>query len=176
MRIKTPAGMTLTVELDYKKSCSDANAVPVKVSSSSLGWKFDGTEKLYSFKWSQFPGLDSSKITTLLITGFSKAIAFRSISFYCGNAPSDYTIAASATRSSSSSTVATPTGSAAALVIDQFVSKDSNALGFWHGIDEGMTATWGSKSLKLVSTDADYSFYTLLSASCRVSQPFMLSV
>ncbi|KAI5801277.1 hypothetical protein EDC01DRAFT_687823 [Geopyxis carbonaria] len=61
-------------------------------------------------------------------------------------------------------------------VIDRFASADSNALGNWHGCDEGegITCTFGTNSLTIKSTDVDYSFYTQLNNGCQdltVSNP-----
>ncbi|CCX15042.1 hypothetical protein FPQ18DRAFT_14495 [Pyronema domesticum] len=55
------------------------------------------------------------------------------------------------------------------LVIDKFASPDSNALGNWHGCDEGdgITCTFGSGKLTVKATDTDYSFYTQLNGGCQ---------
>jgi hypothetical protein len=168
MRIKARAGTSFTVELGYKTNCGDDDTKNVDVATTALGWTFDGTEKLYSLKWSQFPGVDPSKLNTLLMAGLTDAVIVGPISLYCGDTVSEYIVPPSQPgRSSPASTVPAPAGTAAALVIDQFASKDTNALGFWHGADDGLSLTWGDRALRLVSDDPDYSFYTQLAAGCK---------
>lgn len=167
LRLKAAAGTTLSVELDSVATCGGESTKQVTVSSADLGWTFDGTEKLYSIPFSKFDGLDTSKISTLLFSSLSQAVTFGPIAFYCGNTPSEYVPTVSTAPADPSSTVPAPTGTASALVIDQFGDQNTNALGNWHGADEGMTLTWGSNQLTIKSDDADYAFYTQLSGSCR---------
>ncbi|GME28763.1 Polysaccharide deacetylase [Neofusicoccum parvum] len=167
MRLKAAAGTTLSVELDSVATCGGESNKQVTVSSKDLGWTFDGTEKLYSIPFSKFSGLDTTKISTLLFSQLSKAVTFGPMGFYCGNTASEYVPTISSAPAGPSSTVPAPAGTAAAIVIDQFGNQNTNALGNWHGGDDGMTLTWGSKKLTIKSDDADYAFYTQLSGSCR---------
>ncbi|KAF2201015.1 glycosyl hydrolase [Delitschia confertaspora ATCC 74209] len=167
LRIKAPAGTTFTVELQSSSSCStEANVVSADQTTSQLGWTFDGTEKLYTIPFSKFSNLDTSKIVTLFFTGFTKSVSFGPMAFYCGSTGSEYIVSTTAVTAGPSSTVAAPSGTAAALVIDKFASASNNALGFWHGGDEGMGLTFSSSKLTIKSTDSDYSFYTQVSSSC----------
>ncbi len=59
MTIKAPKGTTLGIELQTSKTCSTDNTTLNDVSSSGLGWIFDGTEKYYTISVSKFQGLDS---------------------------------------------------------------------------------------------------------------------
>ncbi|KAF2643732.1 glycoside hydrolase/deacetylase [Massarina eburnea CBS 473.64] len=165
LRIKAPTGTTFSVELDSSSSCDAGTPVAVTQTTSELGWAFDGTEKLYTIPFSKFSGLDSSKLVTILFSGFSKSISFGPMAFYCGST-GEYIVTTSDVPAGPSSTVAAPTGTAAALVVDKFADANSNALGFWHGSDEGMTTTYSGGKLTIKSTDSDYSFYTQVSASC----------
>jgi len=165
LRIKAPAGSSLSVELDSSASCDAGAAVAVTVTSKDLGWTFDGTEKLYTIPFSKFPNLDPGKLTTILFSGFSASMSFGPMAFYCGST-GEYIVTTSAPPAGPSSTVAAPAGSQPTLVVDKFANKDSNALGFWHGGDEGMTTTYSGGKLTIKSTDADYSFYTQISGSC----------
>lgn len=167
LRIKAPAGTTLAVELDSTSDCNGGTTKQVTVSSKDLGWTFDGTEKLYSIPFSKFSGLDTTKFQTVLFSSLTKAISFGPMALYCGNTASEYVVTTTSASAGPSSTVPAPSGTASALVIDQFASKDSNALGFWHGADDGMTLTWGTKKLTIKSSDADFAFYTQVSATCK---------
>ncbi|KAF2140743.1 carbohydrate esterase family 4 protein [Aplosporella prunicola CBS 121167] len=167
LRIKAPSGTTLSVELDSASECGGEATAAITVSSSDLGWTFDGSEKLYSIPFSKFSGLDTSKLTTILFAGLNNAVTFGPLAFYCGNTVSEYTPTNTAVPTGISETVAAPSGTAAAIVIDQFANSESNALGFWHGADEGMTLNYGGNSLTITSNDADYAYYTQVTATCR---------
>lgn len=166
LRIKAPAGTTFSVQLESSATCNVGQTVAVSQTSAQLGWTFDGTEKLYTIPFSKYTNLDTSKLVTLFFTGFSRAVTFGPLAFYCGNTASEYIVTTTTPPAGPSSTVAAPTGTAAALVVDRFANANSNALGFWHGGDDGMTLTYASSKLTIKSTDADYSFYTQVSGSC----------
>lgn len=167
LRIKAAAGTTFMVELQSSATCSETTYTAFDQTTAQLGWTFDGTEKLYTIPFSKYSGLDTSKIVTLYFSNFNKAVSFGPMAFYCGNTASEYIVTTTTPIAGPSSTVAAPTGTAAAMIVDQFAATDSNALGYWHGADDGMTLTWGSKKLTITSTDSDYSFYTQLTATCR---------
>jgi peptidoglycan/xylan/chitin deacetylase (PgdA/CDA1 family) len=167
MRIKAAAGTTFQVQVEYVKNCGDATPVTLSLTTAQLGWTFDNTEKLYSFKFSQFAGVDITKLDTILFAAISKPIVVGPISLFCGNTASEYIVAPQSTIQAPTSTVAAPTGTAAAFVIDKFANKDSNALSAWHGYDDGMTVTWGTGSVKIVSNDPDYAFYTQFDGNCK---------
>lgn len=160
LRIKAPAGTSFTVQLESSASCDPTNAIQRTQSTSQLGWTFDGTEKLYNIPFSKFSGLDISKLTTLFFTGFTKTVSFGPMAMYCGNTATEYIPTTTSATAGPTTTVAAPTGTAAALVIDRFADPTFNALGFWHGGDEGMTMNYNGGKLTLTSTDADYSYYT----------------
>ncbi|KAI8943063.1 hypothetical protein NX059_001099 [Plenodomus lindquistii] len=167
LRIKAPAGTTLNLQLDSSATCDPGTVVSGYASTADLGWTFDGTEKLYSIPFSKFPGVDLEKLVTVLFSGYSNTVSFGPMSLYCGNTVSEYIVPAVPSTPDSTATVSTPSNpSASTLVIDKFANANSNALGFWHGADEGMTVTYSANTLKIVSNDADYAFYTQVSAGC----------
>jgi len=167
LRIKAPRGATLSVQLDSSDNCDPESAKSAFQSSSELGWTFDGTEKLYSIPFSKFASLNKAKLTTILFSGFSGTVSFGPMAFYCGDTVAEYVVKPSGGDSGSSTTVAAPSNTAAAtLVVDKFVNANQNAMGNWHGADEGMTLKYASGKLTITSPDADYSFYTQLSGSC----------
>jgi peptidoglycan/xylan/chitin deacetylase (PgdA/CDA1 family) len=166
LRIKAPRGATLSVQLDSSNNCDPTTAVSAGQTSTELGWTFDGTEKLYLIPFSKFPSLNTEKLTTILFSGFSGTVSFGPMAFYCGST-GEYIVTPTDGGSGTTSTIAVPSNTAAAsLVIDKFASADSNAMGFWHGGDEGMTLNYNSNKLTITSPDADYSFYTQVSATC----------
>ncbi|KAG9562628.1 polysaccharide deacetylase, partial [Aureobasidium melanogenum] len=165
MRLSAPAGTTLSVELD--SGCNGEGEKQTTVSSSDLGWTFDGNEKLYSIPFDMFDGLDISKIATLLFSLMTSPVTFGPIALYCGSTPKEYIPNNSGNSVISTSTVPAPSATASTLVVDTFSSQESNALGNWHGADEGMVLNWGPNKLTIQSDDADYAFYTQFSGSCR---------
>jgi peptidoglycan/xylan/chitin deacetylase (PgdA/CDA1 family) len=166
LRIKAPKGATLSVELDSSNSCDPGVAVAETHTNTELGWTFDGTEKLYLIPFSKYPTLNTEKLVTILFSGFSGTVEFGPLAFYCGST-GEYIPPPVEGGSGSSTTVAAPSNTAAAaLVVDKFASADSNALGFWHGGDDGMTLNYASGKLTITSSDADYSYYTQVSGSC----------
>ncbi|KAI4598590.1 hypothetical protein KJ359_003003 [Pestalotiopsis sp. 9143b] len=165
--ITAPKGTTIGVQLGSPDTCgNDTDSVSIYVESTDLGWTFDGTEKLYSIPFAKFNGLDTTKVQTILFAGLSNAVTFGPMAFYCGDTPSSYVLPATTAPVLPTATVPAPAGTASALVIDNFKSEDSNAMGFWHGCDEGMSLTWSGKSLTIKSDDADYAFYSQLSETC----------
>lgn len=169
LAIKAPRGTKLGVQLSSPAKCGDTeDKINAYQSSDELGWTFDGTEKLYSIPFSKYPTLDVTKIRTVFFGSLTNAVTFGPMSFYCGNTPSAYVVPPRTPPTSPTSTVPAPAGTASALVIDEFASSGANALGFWHGGDEGMSLTWGRRQLTIKSSDADYAFYTQVSGdSCQ---------
>ncbi|KAK7516480.1 hypothetical protein IWZ03DRAFT_311492 [Phyllosticta citriasiana] len=164
LRIKAAAGSSFAIELD---SGCGSNPSANTLTTSQLGWSFDGTEKLYSVPFSKFPGLDTSTLQTILFSNLKSAVTFGPMQLYCGDTVAEYIPPASPSNPAVTATVPAPSGTAAALVIDSFSKKDTNALGFFHGADDGMTLKWESNKLTITSPDSDYAFYTQVSASCR---------
>ena len=166
LRIKAPRGATLNVQLDSSDTCDPTKAKSTYASSNDLGWTFDGTEKLYTIPFSKFSGLNTAKLTTILFSGFSGTTSFGPMAFYCGNS-GEYVPPPPASDPGASATVPAPANpSATNLVIDKFANANSNALGNWHGGDEGMTLKYASNKLTITSPDADYAFYTQVSSGC----------
>ncbi|CAD0090948.1 unnamed protein product [Aureobasidium vineae] len=154
MRLSAPAGTRLSVELD--SGCNGESDKQTTLSSSDLGIAF-----------SKFDGLDISKVATLLFSQLTSPVTFGPVAFYCGNIPTEYIPSNSSAPNGSTSMVPAPAATRSALVIELFGNPESNALGNWHGADEGMALTWGSNRLTIQSNNADYAFYTQLSGSCR---------
>ncbi|KAF1833385.1 glycosyl hydrolase [Decorospora gaudefroyi] len=166
LRIKAPRGSTLSVQLDSSDSCDPTAANPTYASSQDLGWTFDGTEKLYLIPFSKFSGLNTEKLTTILFSSFSGTTSFGPMAFYCGSS-GEYVAPPTPSNPGTTATVPAPSNpSATALVIDRFANANSNAMGNWHGGDEGMTLRYNNNKLTITSPDADYSFYTQVSNGC----------
>lgn len=165
LRIKAPRGATISVQLDSSDNCDPTTAKSAYASSAELGWTFDGTEKLYLIPFSKFASLNTEKLTTILFSGFSTTFEFGPMAFYCG-ASGEYVAPATPGNNGPSGTVPAPSSTASPLVIDKFANSGSNALGFWHGGDDGMTLNYNGGKLTITAPDADYSFYTQVSGGC----------
>jgi len=166
LRIKAPAGASLNVQLDSSDGCDATNAKSFYASAADLGWTFNGQEKLYTIPFSKFSGLNTAKITTILFSGFSGTTSFGPMAFYSGNS-GEYVAPPTAADPGATATVPAPSNpSASGLVIDKFANANSNAMGNWHGGDEGMTLKYASNKLTITSPDADYAFYTQVSSGC----------
>jgi peptidoglycan/xylan/chitin deacetylase (PgdA/CDA1 family) len=166
LRIKAPAGSSFNVQLESSATCDPGKSVQSSLTTTQLGWTFDGTEKVYTIPFSKYTTVDMSKLITLFFTAFTKSVSFGPMAFYCGNGGAEYVVSTTSAVAGPSSTVAAPSGTAAALVIDKFSNAESNALGFWHGYDEGMTVKIASNKVTITSNDADYAFYSQVSSSC----------
>ncbi|KAH7012453.1 glycosyl hydrolase [Microdochium trichocladiopsis] len=167
LRVKAPRGTTFTIQLSSPDTCGGEDTKFAAQTASDLGWTFDGTERLYTIPFSKFGALDKTKVSTLFFAGFTQAVTFGPMAFYCGNTAGEF-VPPVTSATVPTGTVAAPTAAASAtLVIDRFGNQAANALNMWHGGDDGLSLTWGSQSLTLKASDSDYSFYTQLSATCR---------
>lgn len=169
VRIRAPAGTTFVVELQSSATCGAGGFQPFYRSTTQLGWTFDGTDKLYNIPFSQFSGLDKSKLMAVQVSTFSttQAVTFGPINLYCGTTAVEYVPPTVVQPTEPTMTVPITSGTATPLVIDQFANPNSNALGFWHGGDETMSLTYNNGRLTIRATDADQSWYTKVTGSCR---------
>jgi peptidoglycan/xylan/chitin deacetylase (PgdA/CDA1 family) len=168
LRVKAPAGSSFGIQLSSPANCGDEEETGFGFQTTAeLGWTFDGTEKLYDIDFSRFSGVDLAKVQTVFFSGLTGAVTFGPMAFYCGDQATEYVVPVSSAPPGPTATVPAPSATASALVIDRFGNQAANALGFWHGADEGMDLTWGNQQLTIKSSDSDYSFYTQLSGSCR---------
>jgi peptidoglycan/xylan/chitin deacetylase (PgdA/CDA1 family) len=166
LRIDAPPGTSFIMELGYQRNCGDVNDVNIDVTTNSLGWKFDGTERLYALSWTQFPGLDVSKLNTILIYGLSSQITLGPISLFKGNRPIEYVVPPAAPIPTNAATVPAPAGNAPSMVIDTFQTEDSNDLGLFRAVDEGIELAWEPNGLEIISADPDYTMFTKISSTC----------
>jgi hypothetical protein len=126
--ISAPAGTVMTIELQTNKDCSSTNPVLNDVSSTDLGWTFDGTEKFYTIPFSKFPGLDTDHLVSLLFAGFTKPVTLGPIAAYCGTTAVQYHVPTVPAVVEPSSTVTATIGNNA-FVIDSFPNANINSLG-----------------------------------------------
>ncbi|KAL8880364.1 MAG: hypothetical protein Q9198_002213, partial [Flavoplaca austrocitrina] len=171
MNIDAPAGTTLQVEIQTSASCDSSSPTSRSLSSTQLGWTFDGTEKYYSIPFSSFSGLDTGHITAILFSSLNQAVTFGPMAFYCGNNGSPYPIASASQPAVPTSTIPATTGPTS-FVIDAFTDPNANALGFWHGGDDPATySISGGRITFSINGNADLSWYTQLSGSCTDFSP-----
>lgn len=160
LTIKAPAGTVLTVELQTAKDCTTTNPVLIDVTSTQLGWTFDGTEKFYSIPFSKFSGLDTDHLVSLLFAGTQNAYTLGPMAFYCGSTAVQYPVPTTVAVVEPTGTVPATTGPSA-FVIDTFQNANSNNLGFYHGGDDTTTYSISAGKLTInTKGNADLSWYT----------------
>lgn len=165
MRINAPVGTTFGVQLASSTNCGEDTTFGYQT-TGELGWKFDGTEKLYSLPFSKFSTVDKAKVSSILFSSLSKDVTLGPMAFYCGGNPSEYVVNTQPSATAPVLTVPAPTGTSAPLVVDRFTKSDANALGHWHGGDTTSALKWGSNRVTITPPDADFAFYTQLSDTC----------
>ncbi|KAK8059500.1 hypothetical protein PG996_009430 [Apiospora saccharicola] len=149
LRISAPAGSQFDVQLaSTTGACGTEDSKSVTLTTRQLGWTFDGTEKLYSIPFDKFSGVDLSKLETFYISNLRKPVTF--------GPPSEPT-----------ATVGAPPSQATNIVVDQFKNADTNALGEWHGGDEGLQLTFRNNKMTLKTNDSDLMWNTQLTEKCR---------
>lgn len=164
--IKAPAGTTFKIELSSKTTCDGATTGYSSQTTTQLGWTFDGTEKLYSFTWSKFTGLNLSKLRSIVIEAPSQPITLGPLSLYCGSTPTGWVLPTTTGPAVPTGTVAAPSATVSGFVIDTFNNANTNSLGLWHG-GEDMSLTWGTNRVTIVAPGPDYAFTSLINSGCR---------
>ncbi|OTA63225.1 carbohydrate esterase family 4 protein [Hypoxylon sp. EC38] len=168
LRITATAGTTFDVQLSSTKGkCGTEQTTDVVLSSKELGWTFNGQEKLYSIPFSKFKGLDLSKFEMFFISNLKKAVTFGPVALYCGDEVVEYVAPKVVEPTEPTETVPAPPSKATTLVIDKFANSETNALGQWHGADEGMTLTFRRNTMTLKTNDSDLMWVTQVSETCR---------
>ena len=171
-RIRAARGTSFSIALSSGTVCGKDGGPSYTRTTAQLGWYFDGTEKLYSFPFSVFQGVDVTKLQMIYFSNFNNAVILGPMSFYCGATASEYivpTISPARPVSSippSRSTAANPVSTAKAFVIDTFEQQDTNSLGQWHGGDDGMTVTFGRGQITISTNDSDLGWNTQLAPHC----------
>lgn len=172
MRVRAAKGTTFAVTLAWFDQCGSSNIKTATRTTAQLGWTFDGSEKLYSFPLSQFPGIDVTKLDLVYFSNFNAAAIFGPLSFYCGSTVSEYIVASPVIPPIPRQTAAAPASNAQAFVIDDFGNKNTNTLGEWHGGDAAMSVTFGSGQVTLKANDSDLSWNTQLTNKCADMRPY----
>ncbi|KAL2158659.1 hypothetical protein VTH06DRAFT_4141 [Thermothelomyces fergusii] len=167
--VQAKRGTSFSVTLAYVTRCGSPSEVTVTRSARELGWTFDGTAKLYSVPFSAFAGVDTTKLTTVILGDFSGPVTLGPMSFYCGSTPSEYELP-SGTPAAPPVTVTTTAAPAPTrtMVIDTFGNPETNDLGQWHGADDeqGLSATFGNHVMTIHTNDSDLAWNTQLTESC----------
>ncbi|KAI0965745.1 glycosyl hydrolase [Xylaria arbuscula] len=169
LRITAAKGTTFDVQLSSSKDdkCDEENTTDLSVSSKSLGWTFDGTEQLYSIPFTKYAGLDYSRFGQFFLSDLSKPVTLGPVALYCGKTVAEYVAPPVKEPAEPTGTVAAPTATAKTLVIDTFASKETNALGQWHGSeDDGLTITYSKNTVTLKTNDSDLAYVTQVSPTC----------
>lgn len=165
-RIRAAAATSFTVTLTSVDECGGNVSGQTTRTTAQLSWNFDGTERLYWFPFSAFPRVDTTKLQMIYFSTFNKPAIFGPMSFYCGTTASDYVLPAPPPESTAVVTVRAPSSTAAQFLVDGFGNVDSNALGQWHGPDDGMVVTFGKNSMTIRTNDSDLGWNTQLGEGC----------
>lgn len=166
MTITAPKGTTLGIELQTEADCKTSNPVLYDLTSTDLGWTFDGTERYYQIPFSKFPNLDTDHLISVLFSSLSKAITLGPIALYCGTTGSAYPIPTTVAVTEPSATVPATVGPSS-FVIDTFGNANSNNLGFYHGGDDTTTYKLASGKMTVnMKGNSDLSWYTQISNGC----------
>ncbi|KAI1822253.1 hypothetical protein F4861DRAFT_407827 [Xylaria intraflava] len=169
LRITAAAGTTFNVQLSSSKdgSCDASSTTDVILTSKNLGWTFNGQEQLYSIPFSKYPGLDLSKFSQIIFSDFNRAVTFGPMAFYCGTTVAEYVAPPVVEPTEPTGTVPAPTATATPLVIDTFANSGTNALGQWHGGDDGLKLTFSGGTMTLQTSSAELTWQTQVTATCR---------
>ena len=167
LRIRAARGTSFAVTMAWFDTCGSSNVKTTTLTTAQLKWTFDGTEKLYWFPFDVFTGIDTTKLDLIYFSNFNAAVILGPMSFYCGSTASEYQVPAVASSASPPrQTVTTPVSNAKAFVIDAFTSRDTNALGEWHGGDLENAVTFGNNMITIRTNDSDLSWNTQLTSKC----------
>ncbi|KAI2619168.1 carbohydrate esterase family 4 protein [Hypoxylon sp. NC1633] len=168
LRISAPAGTTFDVQLSSTKgACGGEQTTDAILTTKQLGWTFNGQEQLYSIPFSKFKGIDLTKFEMVFISNLKKAVTFGPMSLYCGDTVAEYVPPKVVEPTEPTETVPAPASTATTLVIDKFGNADENALGQWHGADEGMTLTFKRNTMTLQTNDSDLMWVTQVAETCK---------
>ncbi|KAI0021607.1 hypothetical protein F4780DRAFT_778393 [Xylariomycetidae sp. FL0641] len=168
VRITAAAGTTFDLQLSSAKGdCTGDTTTDSVLTTKQLGWTFDGTEKLYTIPFSKFSGLDWTKFNMVFLTNLKKPVTMGPMALYCGSTVVEYVAPVPVEPAEPTATVAAPPNQATNLVIDQFANQEENAMGQWHGADEGMTLTFRKNTMTLQTNDSDLMWVTQVAEKCK---------
>ncbi|TAQ90959.1 hypothetical protein B7494_g713 [Chlorociboria aeruginascens] len=171
LTITAPKGATLGIEIQTSAACTTDDPIYNDVSSTDLGWTFDGTEKFYTIPFSKFAGLDTDHVIAVLFSDLSKPVTFGPISFYCGSTGTAFPVPTTVAVVEPSPTVPATVGPSA-FVIDTFGNEDSNNLGFYHGGDDITTYKQSGNKLTVnMKGNSDLSWYSQVTDGCTDFTP-----
>lgn len=171
LKIKASRGTKFSVQLSSVDVCNSGNYTKQQtISTSELGWTFDGSLKAYSFPISKFGKVDPAKVSMIYFSSLTEPVTFGPMAFYCGTRASEFPAPAHPINPQTQYSVPAPaeTGTASStLLIDQFTDPDSNELGQWHGCDEDcVTSVMKGNTVKLSTNDSDLAWYSSLADKC----------
>ncbi|KAI0391999.1 hypothetical protein F5Y17DRAFT_382876 [Xylariaceae sp. FL0594] len=179
LRITAPSGIEIDVQLSSSKtstSCNGESTTDATLSSQALGWTFNGREQLYTIPFAKFGGLDYSRFTQVILSGFRKPVTLGPMAIYCANSSaSEYIPPPIIEPLEPTATVPAPssTSTSTSLVIDTFSNSETNALGQWHGTDDDtLRVTYRNSRMTLQTNDSDLSWVTQVSATCLDLRPY----
>lgn len=165
-RIRASAGTSFTVTMTSVDECGGQTSAQTTRTTAQLNWSFDGTERLYWFPFTAFGGIDTTKVEMIYFSTLNRAVIFGPMSFYCGDTASEYVLPSPPPVTTAVTTVRAPSSTAAQFLVDGFGKVDQNALGQWHGPDDGLFPTFGTNSMTISTNDSDLAWNTQLAETC----------
>ena len=172
MRIKANRGVSFAVTVAWTDTCGSNELKSFTRTTAQLNWVFDGQERLYWFPFSVFTGVDTTKLDMIYLSQFTNSVVIGPMAFFCGSTGTEYVPPTLTLPTKPRETVPAPSSNAKPFVIDTFANQDTNALGEWHGGDEGMTVTYGRNMITLRTNDSDLSWNTQLTSQCFDMTPY----
>lgn len=174
VRITAKEGSEFKVQLGSTAgTCGSDNMTTQTLTTKELGWTFDGTEQLYTIPLSKYPKIDLKKFDMVYLTGLKSAVTLGPMAMYCGGKVVEYVAPQPVEPAEPTATVAAPQSKATNLVIDRFGNADTNALGQWHGGDDGITTTFKNNKMTFKTNDSDLMWNTQFSETCRDMRDYL---
>jgi peptidoglycan/xylan/chitin deacetylase (PgdA/CDA1 family) len=179
LRVKAAKGTKFSLALYSQSTCGgDDDEFSDPISTTDLGWTFDGTMQLFSIPFAKFTGFDPGHLSTIFLQSFSGPVTFGPIELYCGTTVQEYVATSTPVPQFTSYSVPAPTGTATPLILESgssLGSANTNAAGFWHGADEGLSVTYRGSHMTISANDSDYAWYTTVSDTCADMTSYSMS-
>ncbi|OAA68339.1 Glycoside hydrolase/deacetylase, beta/alpha-barrel [Niveomyces insectorum RCEF 264] len=169
LKVRAAPGTTFAIQLASPATCGSSNFTQTQtLSTTDLGWTFDGTMRVYAIPLAKFAGaVDLTKLSMIYFSSLSNVVTFGPMGFYCGEQPAGLQPPPHMVNAQNQYNVPAPASTEGSLLIDDFGDPSSNALNQWHGCDEDcVTAAFGDHAVTLQTNNSDLAWYSQLADNC----------